>query len=114
MMATMSDVLAKLLERTRAGKVPWKPTNQEETFAAVIGELSILIDMDWRGIGSNMPTLRVLNKYGRVVDWINVDTQEGIVHKQDLDELYHMARRAALVTGTELDDLLTALDSDLD
>ena len=113
-MATMTDILAKLLERTRAGKVPWKPTNHDDTFAAIVGELSVVIDMDWRGIGSDMPTLRVLNSAGRLVDWINVDTSDGSVHKGDLDALYLMARRAALVTGRELDDLLAALDSELD
>ena len=109
-MATMTDVLAKLLDRTRAGKVPWKPTNHDDTFVAMVGQVSVVIDMDWRGIGSDMPTLRILDSNGRLVDWINVDTGDGSVHKRDLDELYQMARRDALVTGTELDDLLAALD----
>ena len=113
-MATMTDVLAKLLDRTRAGKVPWKPTNHDDTFVAIVGQVSIVIDMDWRGIGGDMPTLRILDSNGRLIDWINVDTHEGAVYKRDLDDLYYMARRAALVTGTELDDLLAALDSDLD
>lgn len=113
-MATMTDVLAKLLDRTRAGKVSWKPTNHDDTFVAMAGQVSVVIDMDWRGIGSDMPTLRILDSNGRLVDWINVDTGEGSVHKRDLDELYKMARRAALVTGTELDDLLAALDSEQD
>ena len=113
-MATMTDVLAKLLDRTRAGRVPWKPTNHDDTFVAMVGQVSVVIDMDWRGIGSDMPTLRILDSNGRLVDWINVDTADGSVHKRDLDELYQMARRVALVTGTELDDLLAALDSEQD
>ena len=109
-MATMIDILDKLLERTQADKVPWKPTTGEDTFVALVGDLSIVIDMDWRGIGSDIPTLKVLNKRGRVVDWINVDTPQGSVHKSDLDNLYRMARRCAFGGDSELDGLLAALD----
>jgi hypothetical protein len=108
----MTDILDKLLERTRAARISWKPTADEGTFVALVGELSIVIDMDWRGIGPDMPTLRIVNKNGRVVDWINVDTQEGRVHKEDLDHLHLMARRTALGTDHELDQLLAALDAD--
>ena len=39
-MAEIADIITKLLERTNEDKVSWKPTANEDTFVAVVGNIS--------------------------------------------------------------------------
>ncbi|MCH8898420.1 MAG: hypothetical protein IIC33_09020, partial [Chloroflexi bacterium] len=63
-MAEVTEILNKLIERTREQKVSWKTTNQPQIFVAVIGKISVMILVNRAGD----PVLRVLNEEGEVIE----------------------------------------------
>jgi len=106
-MATIGDVLTKLLERTRQGKVNWRPTASELTFVATLGNTSVVIE-GYRGMA---PTLKILNKAGREIEFLGGDAPDAKDWRNTLYELYQMARRGALEVGSQLDDLMRELET---
>ena len=107
-MADITEILDKLLERTTQGKVPWKSTAGEQTFVAVIGNLSVMILRD----AGHQPALKILDKSGREIDVLDADRSEGRKWREDLWRLHEEARRVALDIGTQLDELLKELEKD--
>ncbi|MFQ6026196.1 MAG: hypothetical protein ACE5Q6_01635 [Dehalococcoidia bacterium] len=104
-MAEITDVLTKLLERTNEGKVQWKPTSNERTFAAVVGTLSVMILTDQDGL-----VLSILDKSGREIERLtNYDFRTPTEVENEMIELYKIARHAALNVGSQLDELLKEL-----
>ena len=106
-MAEITDILTKLLERTNQDKVRWQPTSDEQTFVAVLGNLSVMVLRD--SIGD--PVLKILNKAGREIEVLDGGVGSGTEWREDLFELHKKARRAALGVDSQLDELLKELES---
>jgi hypothetical protein len=115
-MATIQDILTKLLERTKNNKILWKATAVEDTFVAVIGELSAEV----RGDGRTWTELRIRDKEGRTLELLMAGREEhtdmkslhfGSYWIQELDELLVTARRMALASDRKLSELLHLLDT---
>lgn len=107
-MAQITEVLAKLLERTSQGKVSWRPTAAEQTFVAVIGNVSLMIQKN-RG---SYPVLRIFTRDGREVEELDGETPEGFSSKDQLKELHQKARHIALEADSLIDELLKVLEAD--
>lgn len=101
-MATICEVLIKLLERTGAGKLSWKPTSNEQTFVAVCGGFSMLVIND----PSYGLTLSILNKAN-----VEIDRASDKGQRPQLDELYRKARAIAFDVESLLDGLMRDLDA---
>lgn len=106
-MATIDEVLTKLLERTDEGRVNWKTTADERTFLAAFGNASVTI----RGYTDGRPTLSILNNAGVEIETLDGDEPSGREWHQELNELYQKARRVALGVDSQLDDLMRALET---
>lgn len=106
-MAEITDVIAKLIERTDQGKVPWKPAADEQTFIAVIGDASVTVSKD-TVLGAGM---RVLDKSGREIYALGaIFRQLDGKESGDLLQLHEKARRYALGVDRQLDELLAELE----
>ena len=99
-MVDMKDIVEKLAERTEQDKVPWKPTADEQTFAASIGKLSVLISSGFTG----RIELSVLDEQGMEID-------SAFRPQSALMDLHSSAKRKALGTDQKLAELLDALDA---
>jgi len=106
-MATIDEVLTKLLERTDEGKVNWKPSADEHVFVAIVGGATVLIRQDsgWA------PILRVYNKANKEIEALDGSERRGQEWLQQLHELFLKARRAALEADSELEELLKTLET---
>ncbi|MCH7620406.1 MAG: hypothetical protein IH870_00745 [Chloroflexi bacterium] len=104
-MAEVTEILNKLLERTKDNRVVWKSTPAPQTFVAVIGKNSVIIQLD----NSDQPIFRVNNKTGETIDSMTRRNYPGIGWQDQLRELHELARRMALEVDNELDELLKAL-----
>lgn len=109
-MADITDVLSKLLERTRQGKVSWQPTPDEHMFNAVIGNTIVEILEDPVGDSA----LRVLNSVGRELETLASWSDVGREWETKLSELYQIARNNALEIDSQLEGLLKELDNEDD
>ena len=98
-MVEMNDILDRLIERTAQGGVPWKPTADEETFAANFGNLSVLISKYRRGDLK----LSVLDEKGTEIDFTNNSYD-------DLNDLHYSVKRRVLGTDERLAELMEALE----
>jgi hypothetical protein len=106
-MATIDEVLTKLLERTDAGKVNWKPTADEQTFVAALGNASVMIQAF-----PEAPKLSILNKAGVEIEALGGNSVTlGGKAWAELADLYVMARRVALGVDSQLDDLMRELET---
>ena len=109
-MAEIADIITKLLERTNEDKVSWKPTANEDTFVAVVGNISTSV----RGHGSSqryqIVEFQILNAEGREIESYTARVGSDSVIADKVMELYEKARRVALDVDSQLDDLLKALD----
>lgn len=99
-MVEMEDVVHKLIERTEQDRVPWKATADKRAFAAIVGNLSVLVSQDVLG----EIKLSVLDEKGMEIDYATRP-------HTTLTELHSSARRRALGTDRRLAELLDALDS---
>ncbi|MDA0734202.1 MAG: hypothetical protein O2860_06430 [Chloroflexi bacterium] len=112
-MAEITDVLAKLLERTNENKVNWQSTSDENTFVAVLGNLSVSIGT--LGEWDERVVLHILNREGRVIESLVGGTGQGNQYwTPDLYDLHTKAKRVSLGVDSQLDELLAALDEDPD
>lgn len=107
-MAEITDVLTKLVERTGQNKVGWKPTADEKTFMALIGDNSVTISSP-KGLYVPDVVLRVLDKDGREIDRLD-STAKGGELTPELRQLFEKARSVALSVPKELDELLKELE----
>ena len=104
-MAELSEILAKLLQRTNDNKIDWQPTATKNNFKAVFGGLSVTIDLDVDGD----PFLRILNKSGIEIERL-ICLNTGSHWKSDMNELYRKAKRLAAGVDRQLDELLRELE----
>ena len=107
-MAAISDILAKLIDRTKQDKVQWQPTASEQTFVAVIGNNSVMISSP-RGLLVPDVILRILDKNGRELGRLD-STSEGGNRTAELRQLYETARSVALSAPNVLEELLEELE----
>ncbi len=109
-MAEVTEIVNKLLERTEDGKVSWKTTADENTFAAVVGNMSTLV-LGYRDpLRRQMVQLRILNNEGREIETWDTGRASEPEILEKLVDLYAKARRSALGVDKQLDELLKALE----
>jgi hypothetical protein len=112
-MAETVEVLNKLFEHTRKGKLSWRTSAGERTFIAVIGNNSVIIS------SPDPPevVLTILDKSGRELDRLDSRSFRGPVgtmsgqHRSTLEQLYGIARNLALGVPSQLDELLKQLEA---
>ena len=111
-MVEMSDVIAKLAERTAQNRVPWKTSASKETFIAAFGNLSVLISSHSTGL-STVTKLSVLNEEGNEIDHAEFSSNDfGDDKKYSLlRDLYRSAKRCAVGTDQKLEELFARIDS---
>jgi hypothetical protein len=99
-----------VLNKTRAGKIPWQPTAEESTFMAAIGGQFTLSVSAWASpfvSGGQRYALVLEDKAGGELARIT-ETDEDI-RPDDLREMFETARRKALRTGEKIGDVLEVL-----
>jgi hypothetical protein len=108
-MADMQQIAAKLLERTKEEKVFWKPWTTPNAFAAVVGDLLVIVASQELRF-EYMIKLSVQDSNGTEIDSIQ-GRQELDATDPDLIELHRVAKRSALGVDDKLNKLLDALES---
>ena len=102
-MASIEDVLTKVLERTREGKIAWKDTGVTNKFAATVGDSVIYVQDN-----EISRSLTVFNRKG-----LQMGRTEYIGHsigEEPICELIELARNQALGVEKHLSGLMSALD----
>ena len=105
-MAELSEILQKLIHQTEMNNVSWTTTADDDTFSAIVGELSVMSLTDLAGDF----VLRIFNIDGRLIESLDSGAASGKNYADDLFSLNQMARRVTLGTDSTLDDLSRALD----
>jgi len=103
-MDAILQVLEKLLARTNEGKIPWKTTVEEQSFAASFGATSVVIEKLFLG-GYHF---RILDEAGDEIESVTSSHLEG--NAVMFPDLYDKARRLARDTDNKLEELLAELD----
>lgn len=109
-MAEVTDIITKLLERTNEDKVSWQTTADEDTYAAVVGDMSALVSARAARFADQDVSFRVLNSQGREIARYDTGTSGDFNIVGRLRELHSSARRVALMVDSQLDELLKALE----
>ena len=112
-MADMKDVVERLIERTEEQRVPWKATNDEDVFAATIGDMSVMVSSQMVHRSRTEPmSLRIA-----VLDerWNEIASFEASrFSSRDFQKLYSLwqfAKTSATGAHPRLDEFLEALDA---
>ena len=101
-MTNMEDVLTKVLDRTREGKIVWRDTGVTNKFVATIGDSVMYVEE--RG---SLYSFVVFNSKGVEMGRLGVG---GIGKRVLLSELLDLARNQALGVEKHLSGLMSALD----
>ena len=107
-MVQVADIVVKLLDRTDQRKIPWRPTVSEDTFAATIGNWSVFISRP-RHIATPEINLRVHDRVGQLLEDFYIGADIVPTYGQ-LQELHGKAKRKALGTDQQLEELLAELE----
>jgi hypothetical protein len=112
-----------VLAKTRAGKIPWEPTAQESKFIAAIGgeftfSISSWTDMDrafaealaFTGSPGSQPKYVLVLRDEIGTELAKVTERDEGIHRDDLQELYEIARRQAVRASERIDDVLEVLN----
>lgn len=116
-MADMRDVIERLTERTEEQRVPWKATNDEDAFAATIGDMSVMISSQMVRRPRPDPRSEPMSLRIAVLDerWNEIAAFEaGRVSSRDFQKLYSLwqsAKMSATGAHPRLDEFLEALDA---
>lgn len=102
-MVDMQDVLTKVLERTREGKIAWKDTGATDRFTVAIGDSVMYVA---EGGGSH--SLIVLDRSGLELGRLESDVMRN--QMAPLRELLDLARRQAFGIDERLSGLMAELD----
>jgi hypothetical protein len=104
----------EILKKTEAGKIPWQATAEADTFIApMLGKLTInflpytSLATGWQGQPVGPPSLTVTDTRQNIVVEMN-HAIDGI-DDDDLQELLIFARRVALKTDEQIDELMKEL-----
>jgi hypothetical protein len=106
-MADVTEILTKLLERTNQDRVWWQTTADEDMFVATFGNISVSITKDPEG----NTYLQILNKSGMEIERLT-SWGESKDLRPELVELHRKAKRIALGTDSQLNELLRVLEDD--
>lgn len=110
------EIAVKLLERTRAGEIPWSETADTKKFSAAYPEYAVTISIDDYNVDY---VFSVANEKGIQIESVDTDKLRGLgseifsTGRRTLSQLHGLARRQALKSDEILDDLLTRLSSDV-
>ena len=114
-MADMTDILTKLIEKSRDGKIAWRETSSKEKFLAMLGETGVSINSDTT---IRVYELQIIDKHGRVIESMFADyDSSGLLPASErkvannLGELHGIAKRSALDIDSTLDELASRLDA---
>ena len=102
----LTHLTALLLEKTREGKVPWKPSATDDVFVSSFGKYGVSIRENILG-GFE---LSLMDTTGTVIESIREST-EFQLEGGHLSELFTLARRSAHNVEESLDNLLKELES---
>ena len=104
-MTKTEEILEKLHQLSGEGKITWRPTMNQSTFLAVLGNSSALISKD----GSNY-NLRLLNSSGNEIGRVSPAASTSLETHPRMERLYESARRQALNVDAELENVLVELN----
>lgn len=108
-MVDISQVMTKLIIRSRDGKLKWRETSDERTFMTILGDVGVLIrSIDILNIDHE---LQIVDGEGRVVEVLSSSRIADGDLKGALRLLYDLARRSAYDTDSTLAELVKQLDS---
>lgn len=113
-MATITDILTKLIEKSRDEKIAWRATSGRQKFLTMLGETGVSIDFD---ASTKLYELDIINRRGRLIESISAKYEpEGFATSErimagTLRELHGIARRSALDVDSTLDELASRLDA---
>ena len=119
-MDKMTEILTKLIEKSRDGKIAWRDTAVKQTFLTMLGETGV-------SIGFNSVTsvyeLQILDNRGRVIESVSagypslaelefsLPGAEKQIATNTLRDLHEVARRSALNIDATLDEIASHLDA---
>ena len=113
-MVEMKDVVAKLANLTQQGRIPWRATVDETTFAATFGSLSVLISSKPSPPGPDISSYRlsVLDEKGSEIDFATARYGPSVtnVRLPTLVPLYTAAKRTALGVDRRLEELMNEME----
>ena len=110
-MATISDIVEKLLVQTELGRVRWQKTVDSQTFLATFGDYSTLVSKG-KPLSDPEYAIKILDKRGDTIERISTPyiNPPGQLRSQ-LVMLHEAARRQALeIVEVHLDNLSKAID----
>ncbi len=111
-----TQLLLKLLEKTKRGDIQWNETEIEGTFQAAFPAYSVRISSEAEpGKALSDYFLKIYNQEGKQIEEISQytvadDLNSSYEAGQKLQELYEMARRIAMHVEEALDNLLLELE----
>jgi hypothetical protein len=114
--AQIDKLIEKLTELTRADKVIWQDTADENTFLTTVGQSVVTVGRV--NSGPSAPCfVRILGDTGKTIEEAyapNLASPNREVAIQDLDRLrvlHELARRSALKSDKVVSDLLSSLEA---
>ena len=112
-MATIHEILDKLLTQTQKGKVNWHTTADKQTFLALFGDYSTVISKR-QAFSTVAPRFefKILDQRGDEIDGMTME-MGGLADatRARLSKLHEAARRKAIGIETHLDNLSKAIDA---
>ena len=117
-MDKMTEIMTKLIEKSRDGKITWRDTAGKQKFLTMLGETGVAIDHD---SVTGVYELQVVDNRGRVIESVSsgygayeISLREASRRKEmieNMKDLHEIARRSALNIDATLDKLSIHLDA---
>ena len=112
-MDKMTEIMTKLIEKSRDGKITWRDTAGKQKFLTMLGETGVAIDFD---SATEVYELQILDKRGRLIE--SVSAGYGLLISRSekkmratMKDLHEIARRSALNIDSTLDEIASHLDA---
>lgn len=102
----LTHLTTLLLEKTREGKIPWKPSATDDVFVSTFDKYGVSVRENILG-GYE---LSLIDTTGTVIESIR-ETTKFQIEGGNLSELFTLARRSAHNVEESLDNLLQELES---
>ena len=103
----LANLVAALLEKSRASKIPWKATAQENSYLCVFGGFGVSIRQTRIATSTIWYFLSIVNEDGVEIETLSARSNS--TDFVDLDEMFTLARRSANKVEEGLDRLLREL-----
>ena len=119
-MDKMTEIMTKLIEKSRDGKITRRDAAGKQTFIAMLGETGVSIDFD---SATGVYKLQILDNRGRVIESVSAgygalaELSLGLTGAEKqmaasaLRDLREVARRSALNIDETLDELASHLEA---